>query len=323
MFGQDKADDLFRGKAQPHLLHEPYISAGGAVGLLGETLADIAGKVDQGAEAQNMLESPEFGAFRSLVSSVYVGSLQKRADYAERVGMPQARAGQRAPGSQHKDEERDKRHAGKTAAASKAGHQLSRGGKASNGDDNDDDGQEKRNGKDRPGIPRPGHGTCSGDIVQALVAIAVGEGFERFGCTASGRGDGDHSYRGGGGAAAERAGGRAPAPAKGRKGAYGGGGARGVPGGETGLKGPKGRGDISGNDSAAQEHLLQRERGGFEHAAARLRYLSEDAAVVAGGGENGPQAGLCGEVEAAEGRFPGLEWLAPHIIGRSIPMELR
>lgn len=316
IFGQDNAADLFPGKAQPHLLHEPYMSAGGAVGLLGETLADIAGKVDQGAEAQNMLESPEFGAFRSLLSSVYVGSLQKRADYAEKGEKRSAGPSGRAPGSRHKDEG-DKDQA---PAARNSGHQHSRGGKASTGED--DDGQEKKSDKGRPGIARPGHGTCSGDIVQALVAIAAGDGFERFGCTAPGRGDGDQNNRGGDGA--ERAGGRTPAPAKGRKGAYGGGGARGVPGGVAGLKGPKDRDDVSGNDSAAaQEHLRQRETDGLEHAAARLLYLSEDAAVVAGGGENEPRAGLGGEMEAAEGRFPGLEWLAPHIIGRSIPMELR
>ncbi|CAB1107206.1 unnamed protein product [Ectocarpus sp. CCAP 1310/34] len=310
MFGQDTATNLFRGKAQPHLLHEPYLSAGGAVGLLGETLAHIAGKVDQGAEAQNMLESPEFGAFRSLVSSVYVGSLQKRADYAARGENRQARAVERATGSQHK---------GHDAAASNNGHQYERGGKASPGEV--DDGQEKKIDEDTRGIARAGHAACSGDIAQALVAIAAGEGFERFGRTAPGRGDGDQSNRGGGGA--ERAGGRAPVSAKGRKGAYGGGGARGVPGGETGLKGPKGRDDVSGNDSAAQEYLFQQERESLEHAAAKLRYLSEDAAVAAGVGENGLRAGLDGAVEAAEGRFPGLEWLAPHIIGRSIPMELR
>ena len=68
--------DLFPGPAQPQLLHEPYMSASGAAGLLSQTLVDVAAKLDREAEARGTLESPEFQAFHALVSSVYVGSLQ-------------------------------------------------------------------------------------------------------------------------------------------------------------------------------------------------------------------------------------------------------
>ena len=277
LFSAGEANELFGRASQPHLLHEPYMSTEGAEGMLGQTLADVVRKVDQGAEACGTLESPEFDAFRALVSSVYVGSLQKRVEYTE-------------------SKERLQSHA-----------------------------SENSSSNDTPGIARSGHQACSGDIAKALVAIAMGEGFEHF--TSASAGGEEVSARTNGGSGKGSSDDRAKA--KGRRGG-GGGGTRGA-GGDLGGLAEAGDGNKS---SRAQQQLLPHEMENVVHAAAELQYLSENATILRGGQRQGGEVrgGLtveegnengAGSGRRAEGRFPGLQWLAPHIIGRSIPMELR
>lgn len=260
IFAKDEANELFRGAPQPHLLHEPYMSTEGAAGMLGQTLADIARKVDQEAEARGTLESREFEAFRALVGSVYVGSLQKRIEHIE--------------------------------------NKL-----------------DLDSTNNKPGVARSGHQACSGDIAQALVAIAMGEGFEHFSGTSIVVDDSNPPPRGGNGEDASIY----RVPARGRRGAFGGG-ARGASGKADELA------EVGGDSSssrAQQQQLLQQERENLVHASAELRYLSEDAAVLGGGARREGRVKHGVGPEGGEGCFPGLQWLAPHIVGRSIPMELR
>lgn len=303
ILAKDEADDLFSGKAQPHLLHEPYMSAEGAAGMLDQTLAHIARKVDHEAEVRGTLASPEFEAFRRLVSSVYVGSLQKRAEHAE--GSERLRA--------HKPD----RHA--------ALHSLDEHHAKSGGRDGGEGGEEQ-SGVRTMGIARPGHQTCSGDIAQALVAIAMGEGFERFSSTEVAADDSSHTK---GASGADKTGAQASASPKGRRGKFGGGARAGAEGIAEAINGGGGS-----SSSSAEQQLRQhrQERANQERAAAVLQYLSENAEsnglFLAGGKELPLESGKDGNsVRSAaletKGSFPGLEWLAPHIVGRSIPMELR
>ncbi|CAM9690981.1 unnamed protein product [Scytosiphon promiscuus] len=315
-----EADELFSGKEQPHLLHEPYMSAEGAAGLLGQTLAQIARKVDHEAEKRSTLASPRFEAFHRLVSSVYVGSLQKRAEYAERSERMEAQASTTmldTPQESQQATRNDK--PGRRVVLPSVDEQRAKTG-GHHGDEN-----EKVIGTNKMGTARPGYQACSGDIAQALVAIAMGGGFERFSSAEVAGDDGAHGKGAGG---AETTDTQASTSIKGRRGKFGGG----TRAGAEGVAGPID--GTSNSSSSAQQHLLQyhQERENRARAAAGLHYLSENT----GGGEYAA-AGVNGlsfkskrggnSVGSAaverEGSFPGLEWLAPHIIGRSIPMELR
>lgn len=364
IFGEN--EEIFPGKAQPHLLHEPYMSEEGAAGMLSQTLVDIARKVDQEAKTRGTLESTEFEAFRALVSSVYLGSLQKRAEYVE--------TRERLLQQQHQSEmDKDKEYlveasTEKITATPTKTPKVKRAEKEDGvvrerlpspeeHDNNDEqeensgvsgknpgngDGEGDGGGGDgnldvytiRPGVARPGHQACSGDIAQALVAIAMGEGFEAFSSSNNSAGRDDSSApKAGGNDGKDSTGEHSPALAKGRRGVYGRG-AKGMLGG-GGAKGFKSGGGGNNNSSggsnifvdAQQQHLvrLQRESDNLGQASAALQFLSEDAAVL---NKGRPQPVKNGEIghgvgSEAEGQFPGLEWLAPHIIGRSIPMELR
>lgn len=358
IFGKDDAKEVFPGKSQPHLLHEPYMSEEGAGGMLRQTLADVAEKVDQEAEARGTLESTEFGAFRALVGSVYIGSLQKRAECVE----------SRERHQQKENKEKEKKSAPplptKTPTAKKVENddggepepgrpslpeehdsndaQHENGGvdrrREGNGDDVDNgdcggDGAEDDKNADvgdtvEPGVARLGHQACSGDIAQALVAIAMGEGFEDFASSSVSAGGGDSNVQAnrGGNGRTDGTGEHSTALAKGQRGGYGRG-ATGV-GGAKGLKsGGGGCNSFDDAGDAQQQHLerLHRQRDSLGQAAAGLQYLSEDAAAPLGGRQQPSKYGGSGHGvgSEAEGQFPGLEWLAPHIIGRSIPMELR
>lgn len=341
MFTSDEANEFFGRAPQPHLLHEPYMSAEGAKGMLGQTLADVIRKVDQEAEACGTLESPEFDAFRALVSSVYVGSLQKRVDYVENKERLQVQvsenASERLPqttphaGADHggqasnPDEPRTRR-GGTGLSTAKQQHRDQRHceGRTDDGRRSGGGGGYSDSSNDKPGIARSGHQACSGDIAQALVAIAMGEGFEHFTSTSIGGDEASARTKGGSGKVSSDD----RAQAKGRRGGVGGG-ARGVGREAEGLA-EAGDGNKS---SRAQQQLRQQERDYLVHAAAELQYLSENATILRGGrGRGGEERGGLSATEGsvenarsegAEGRFPGLQWLAPYIIGRSIPMELR
>lgn len=321
IFSKDEGNDLFRGMAQPHLLHEPYMSAEGAVGMVGQTLADVARKVDQEARARGTLESPEFAAFRELVGSIYVGSLQKRVEHAE--------SSERL--STHAEESSNTALETMIQQAKIGGGEESKKTQRTSGEDGSQVSSPEQSVKDHrkggarkctnhnPGTAVAGHQACSGDIAQALVAIAMGEGFERFTSTPAG-GEGSAHAHGGKGGAGQRAG---AAPLVAGHARVHNGGAKGVPGGAEGMKGA---GGSSGSDSSgAQQQLLQREKENLIRAAAELRYLSEDDATQPARfptPDESESNGVSGSGNE-EGVFPGLEWLAPHIIGRSIPMELR
>ena len=322
IFPEDEGSELFGGTAQPHLLHEPYMSAEGAVGMLGQTLADIARKVDQEAETRGTLESPEFAAFRELVRSVYVGSLQKRVEDAEGSARlpanPEERTG-KAPhtktpkakedgGEDSQDPQRTAENAGNQEYSEKGAEERPEGGAG------------KRN-KHKPGAAVAGHQACSGDIAQALVAMAMGEGFERFASAPPAGGKGSAQAKNGKGDNGQRA----PPLTEGNTRAHN----SAAKGARVGSEGVKGADGSSKDSSGLQQQLLQRQKENLERAAAGLRYLSEedvllgkrlpvqnkkDGKIVAGTGSGS---------ENDDGIFPGLEWLVPHIIGRSIPMELR
>lgn len=292
--------NLFPGPAQPQLLHEPYMSASGAAGLLSQTLTDVAAKLDREAEARGTLSSPEFGAFHALVSSVYVGSLQKRAEFVEKLKPTDAKAqaqGGDTGGSQQRVD-------GRRTALSGA---QNFGGSSSSID------VPSRSRSDKPGVAPASHQACSGDIAQALVAIAMGDGFERFSTAAEAIGGGGAGAAGGGAQA---------------RGAVQSGG-RGAPG--TGYDNYRGGIRAGGGGSGtlddaetldAQRSLQNNARSSAHSAAAALQHLCEDATVAGGLPSNGE--GDHGTQSAAtKARFPGLEWLAPHIVGRSIPMPLR
>lgn len=151
---------MFPGTPNPHLLDEPYMSTPGAAGLLSQTLADIASGVDKEAEAQGTLQSAEFQAFHALVQSVYVGSLQKRAEHVEESRREVAGDGSRMPGTTT------------SGTPTRAVRRHGRGNTDSNTDGS--------NNNDQTEIAITNHESCSGDIAQALVAVAKGEGFERF-----------------------------------------------------------------------------------------------------------------------------------------------
>lgn len=373
IFEKDKATETFPGKAQPHLLHEPYMSEEGAAGMLGQTLADVAAKVDQEAEARGTLESTEFGAFRALVSSVYVGSLQRRAEYVEnREMLLLQHQGQKEKGKGKlavvaastekktapltaktpKVKNADNDHSGGAGRSPSPevhdnddiqkgygrignkgtgnGNGTGDGGGGGIGGDNDENVDDDTT---KPGVARPVHQACSGDIAQALVAIAMGEGFEGFSSSSVSGGDSSAQAQGGGNDGKDSTEGHSLTLTKGHGGGYGRG-AKDVVGG-SGAKGFKsggggssnGRGGSDSFDNAQQQHRvrLQRESDNLRQAAAGLQYLSEDAATPLGGGRQPEKNGGDGHGirSEAEGQFPGLEWLAPHIIGRSIPMELR
>ncbi|CAM9742497.1 unnamed protein product, partial [Hapterophycus canaliculatus] len=322
ILGSQAADELFSGKSQPHLLHEPYMSEEGAAGLLGQTLAHIARKVDHEAEERGTLASPEFEAFHRLVNSVYVGSLQKRAEYAENEGRLQAQAATSmmdTPQTNKQQTEKDKPY---NRPVLKSFDEE----RATSGSHAGGEGREEKRDAFEAGRARPGHQACSGDIAQALVAIAIGEGFERFSSTELGGGDSAQTKGAGG---TESAGAQSSAPPTGRRGNIGG-------SARAGAKGVVGvvDGDRNCNSSSEKQHMLQheQERANQARAATGLQYLSENAEIsgceVAGGKDQRIKGGNDGElvrsaVVEAEGSFPGLAWLAPHIIGRSIPMELR
>lgn len=257
--------------ARPHLLHEPYMSAAGASKLLDQTLENIAEIVDEQAEARGTLESAEFRAFDALVRSVYVGSLQKRTEYG------------------HID--------------TKISHETAKAMTSTLGDRGSDQHATGDIKTDAPGVTQRGasSSSSSSDIAQALVAVAMGDGFDRF-LTArdSGpSGDGEEEAQGGK---------RLPGVGGGLQ-KYGGG----VGDGSIGITGV-------GND-------LQRlaiNQPNISSKATALQHISEDAEVVGGGSLIGGEAEGGQKRQAAEKtRFPGLEWLAPHIVGRSIPMTLR
>ncbi|CAN0203478.1 unnamed protein product [Pylaiella littoralis] len=336
IFEKDKATETFPGKAQPHLLHEPYMSEEGAAGMLGQTLADVAAKVDQEAEARGTLESTEFGAFRALVSSVYVGSLQRRAEYVEnREMLLLQQQGQKEKGKGklavvHDNDDIQKAYGRIGNKGTGNGNGTGDGGGGGIGGDNDENVDDDTT---KPGVARPVHQACSGDIAQALVAIAMGEGFEGFSSSSVSGGDSSAQAQGGGNDGKDSTEGHSLTLTKGHGGGYGRG-ANDVVGG-SGAKGFKsggggssnGRGGSDSFDNAQQQHRvrLQRESDNLRQAAAGLQYLSEDAATPLGGGRQPEKNGGDGHGirSEAEGQFPGLEWLAPHIIGRSIPMELR
>lgn len=290
---------LFPGQPQPQLLHEPYMSASGAAGLLSQTLTDVAAKLDREAEARGTLASPEFRAFHALVSSVYVGSLQKRAEFVEKRIKPRDAKAQAQAQAQPQGDAKGSQQ-GADARTTLAGTQQF------GGSGNID---APRSRSDKPGVAPASHQACSGDIAQALVAIAMGDGFERFSTTAEADGGGV-----GGGAQARGA------VQTGGKGAAGTG-YDNYRGGIRAGGGGSGSLDVA-ETSDAQCSLQNSTMRGACSAAAALQHLCEDAAPAGGLPSNGE-----GDHEthsaAAEPRFPGLEWLAPHIVGRSIPMPLR
>lgn len=293
--------DLFPGPAQPQLLHEPYMSASGAAGLLSQTLTDVAAKLDREAEARGTLESPEFRAFHSLVSSVYVGSLQKRAEFVETLNKP------RAARAQAQSQPQAQAQGDATGSHQRVDGRIALAGTQQFGGSGSIDIPRSR--ADKPGVAPASHQACSGDIAQALVAIAMGDGFERFSRTA----DVDGGGGGGGGAQA--------------RGAVQGGG-KGAPG--TGYDSYRGgiraAGGIGGSMDVTEtpdaKSTLQNSAKSARSAAAALQHICEDATAAVGVPSNGEG---CPGIQSAgtEARFPGLEWLAPHIVGRSIPMPLR
>lgn len=336
IFGKDEADELFRGASQPHLLHEPYMSAEGAAGMLGQTLADVARKVDQGAEACGTLESPEFEAFRALVSSVYVGSLQRRVDYVEKKEGLQAQVSEKASEMLPKERlyadadkgwgsnphQRNKKYGGSDELHAAKRQNRDKNGRGGRTDDGKRTGCEDKTSGSSYGEACAGHQACSGDIARALVAIAMGEGFELFAGTAMDEDGASAHAKGGTGKDSSSA---PRVPAKDRRRAFGG-------GAKDAGRTAEGRAEVGGDRSSfrAEQQLLQQERDNLAQAAAELRYLSEDAAIFEGAGAGGGELPATqGSIEngagseGGEGRFPGLQWLAPHIIGRSIPMELR
>lgn len=291
---------LFPGPAQPQLLHEPYMSASGAAGLLRQTLTDVAAKLDREAEARGTLVSPEFRAFHALVSSVYVGSLQKRAEFVEKVNKPRDARAQAQPQPQAQ--------AQGDAVGSRQrvdGRTVLAGTQQFGGSGNID---VPRSRADKPGVAPASHQACSGDIAQALVAIAMGDGFERFSTTA----DVDGGGRGRGGGAQARG-----AVQSGGKGAPG----TGYDSYRGGIRaGGGGGGSLDVTETPDAKSSLQNCAKSAPSAAAALQHICEDATAAGGVPSNGK--GYQG-IQGTEARFPGLEWLAPHIVGRSIPMPLR
>ena len=328
-------DSLFPEPARPELLHEPYMSASGAAGLLSQTLTGVAGKLDLEAEVRSTLVSPEFRAFRALVASVYIGSLQKRADFIEKStkaadakarlqdqaqaqvqGQAQglgpavgdARGGQR----QFMDDGKTTSDETKTSLA-ETGRARKIGGGSESGD-SIVDGGAKRRSDNKPGVAPASYQACSGDIAQALVAITMGDGFDRF-LTASDV-DGGVPRGGGGGGVGEQAWGVSQS------------GGRGAPGSVSdSYRGGRGRGGGGGSGSRddAEKPDARRSlqsKSGARSAAAALQYLCEDETLAEGLASDG-EKGNGVKSAAVDARFLGLEWLAPHIVGRSIPMPLR
>lgn len=272
---------VFPGVVQAHLLYEPYMSPAGAAGLLSQTLTSVARNVDQEAEVRHFLRTAEFRAFHALVRSVYLGSLQKRAEHAEKSKRPGGTqtAVQGEGGSSQQPPNKARPLEGERQAGNGGGSNVSGPAQV------------------LLGIAPESHQACSSDIAQALVAIAMGEGFERFRATRGGDVEGE---------AGADAVGESLSTGKGRTRApgnvpdqYGGG-----IGGGLGRKG-----SLENADSNGVQRIL--------------KYLSENAPVVEGMSPNGEEDEQGVQLARAEARFPDLEWLAPHIVGRSIPITLR
>lgn len=285
------------------------MSAEGATDLLSQTLAKMARKVDMAAEARGTLDSVEFLAFRDLVKSIYVGQLQKRVSHVEERGKtninpsstgtecPIARQGEqsqqttRTPGAQNERKTRSVPFLATYPRQNTQQNHCNSNGSSGN--------------SSTGAVASAGYQSCSGDIAQALVAIATGEGFDML-CSARPADTGNIDRLSD------------------------------VDGGK--LIGPmlRDRTHTSRLDSTAGDRhdgggglSLSRRRDASKsnsskmelEAGEALQYLSEDSALTTGRGEDG-------KVEAATGRqpgcsIPGLDWLASHIVGRSIPMTLR
>lgn len=316
------------------------MSAEGAAGLLKQTLATVARRVDQEADSRGTLGSPEYIAFHSLVRSVYVGSLQKRAEAIESKKPQQARQEQNQPAGQHvegarerKDETESRERGKKTrllprvVADTWADERISSripaalGKATSPRDDGENSGKHVsdlnandtasvQNNDLKLGSAPANLQACSGDIAEALVAIAAGEGFEKF--WAPSRGHTDEEAGGGQDPAGNLlTGTRGGQRVRGqdRRGGGGVGGGRG-----DGIDESEGFVENTGiND--AQRTLM------------KSMDLASDAVALPSlsGGKSLGDAGKEPVTQLAihDARFPGLEWMVPHIIGRSIPMPLR
>lgn len=299
------------------------MSAEGAAGLLGQTLTDLAREVDMAAEARGTLDSAEFLAFRDLVRSIYVGKLQKRVNHVEKQGNINMDP---PPADPERPNPREGEQSQKTPLAPEAHNaRKRRTGPLSAANPPQNIQQDQSNSKGSSGssstevVASAGYQSCSGDIAQALVAIAMGEGFDML---YSGR----HGENSNSGRSSDVDEGKLGGPMvrdrihTSRLESIVGGGR------------DAGRGNSSlsrGENTSKSNHRGMRTSKMELEAGAALRYLSEDSASKTakeksdeGGEENADKK------EAAAGRqesgcIPGLDWLAPHIIGRSIPMTLR
>lgn len=263
------------------------------------------------AEAVNTLDSPEFRAFHDLTRSVYVGSLQKRADHVEKTSGPSTRQNQ-----QNLDQ------------CSMSPTTLQKQQKSIRAANNDDRStttklsEDMGGGHTKAGVAPSSSQACSGDIAQALVDIAMGEGFDMLFA-----GDDSSTFS----ARDDRELGRSTLN---ETSTYFStiktGGMRDTEVGKTSLSLHDKHSDS--NNSSFCRGTRKPELPG----EAALRYLSEDAStrviasttktpgVTASTSTAKCEGGKAGEVGGqGVARIPGLDWLAPHIVGRSIPMTLR
>lgn len=195
----------------------------------------------------------------------------------------------------------------------------------SNSKDNGNNGSTNSSSE---GVAPAGHQVRSGDITEALVAIAAGGGFDmilstiqhgRAEVTAEGCGA---LPSGGPSTTTQESINNASAlglhPTRGERGRR-----KGADTSLSSLSSPLSRlsayfesgNQTSGGDSVKPAKVET-------DAGALLRYLSEDATSTPEGTSDAREKMRASGKEQGS-RFPGLEWLVPHIVCRSIPMALR